>query len=349
MTDLEPVVLQEDERTGDRFLIYGTDKGTRLDIRYAGDALWMPQAQIAELFGVTVASISRHIANIYEEGELERAATFTEIETVRMEGGRRVTRTIEHYSLDMVISVGYRVSSAQATLFRRWATEKLVQFATKGFVIDSVRLKQPENVDRLAELREIIRDIRSDEANVYRELRRICALCQDYDSESEEWRDFYKTTQAKIVYAVTSHTPAELIKDRASAARPDMGLTTWPNDNIRKNDVGVSKNYLGDMEVKELNRLTTILLDIFEDQAAIGRLVMMRDAKLLLDRQLASLGRVVLSSGGRVSMNDAKRHAEHQYDLYNAKRKAERQAEADRAITALKSENKSLPRERRSR
>jgi hypothetical protein len=340
MAELEPVVLQEDERTGDRFLVYSTDKGLRLDIRYDGEALWMTQAQIAELFGRDVSTISRHISNIFEEGELDESS----LQKTQIASS---TKPVALYSLDMVISVGYRVSSAQATLFRRWATDKLVQFATKGFVIDTVRLKQPENADRIAELREIIRDIRSDEANVYRELRKICSLCQDYDGESEGWRDFYRTTQAKIVYAVTSHTPAELIKDRASASRPDMGLTSWPNDNIRKSDVAVSKNYLGDLEVKELNRLTTILLDIFEDQANIGRLVMMRDAKKLLDRQLASLGRVVLATGGRTSTTEARRHAERQYEIYDAKRKLLRQAEADKAISSLRGEDKGLPSGRR--
>ncbi|MEO6218130.1 MAG: RhuM family protein [Sphingomonas sp.] len=176
MIETEPVILQEDERTGERFLIYGTDKGTRLDIRYVGDSLWMTQAQIADLFVRDVSVISRHISNILEEGELEEASSLQKAQT-------STGRPANLYSLDMVISVGYRVSSAQATLFRRWATDKLVQFATKEFVIDSTRLKQPENADRLAELREIIRDIRSDEANLYRELRSICALCQDYDGE----------------------------------------------------------------------------------------------------------------------------------------------------------------------
>lgn len=347
MSEVEPVILQEDERTGDRFLVYGTDKGLRLDIRYEGEALWMTQAQVAQLFGVDRSVVTKHIANIYAEAELDAEATSAKIAQVRQEGSRRVERQIEHYTLDMVISVGYRVSSAQATLFRRWATEKLVQFATKGFVIDSNRLKQPEHADRLAELREIIRDIRSDEANVYRELRRICALCQDYDGDSPAWRDFYTRTQAKIVYAVTSHTPAEILQSRADANQPNMGLTTWPNDNIRKGDVTVSKNYFGDAEIKELNRLTTILLDIFEDQAELGRLVMMEDARRLLDQQLNMLGRVVLSHGGQISATDAKRHAERQYAVFDAQRKAERQADADRSISALKSESKSLPRDRR--
>lgn len=340
MAELEPVVLQEDEKTGDRFLVYSTDKGFRLDIRYDGEALWMTQSQIAKLFGRDRSTITKHINNVLEEGELEEA---TSVQKLHRSQGRPAAI----YSLDMVISVGYRVSSAQATLFRRWATEKLVQFATKGFVIDTNRLKAPENADRLAELREIIRDIRSDEANVYRELRRICTMCQDYDGDSYAWRDFYNRTQAKIVYAVTSHTPAEILQGRADASRPNMGLTTWPHDNIRKGDVIVSKNYFGDLEIKELNRLTSILLDIFEDQAELGRLVMMEDARQLLDKQLSSLGRTVLTHGGHISATDAKRHAEQQYAIYDAQRKVERQAEADRAMASLRSADKSLPSARR--
>lgn len=342
MADIEPAILQEDEKTGDRFLVYSTDKGLRLDIRYEGESLWMTQAQIAELFGRNASNISRHINNIITEGELDEA---TSLRKAQLSTGRQAVL----YSLDMVISVGYRVSSTQATLFRRWATEKLVQFATKGFVVDSVRLKQPEYADRLAELREIIRDIRSDEANIYRELRRICAMCQDYDGDSEAWRDFYKNTQAKIVYAVTSHTPAEIIVSRASADRPDMGLTNWPNDNIRKSDVNVSKNYFGDAEIKELNRLTTILLDIFEDQAELGRLITMIDARKLLDKQLQSLGRVVLRHGGNVSATDAKLHAERQYQIYSTRRKAERQIAADKNLAELKKQEKSLDRPSRAK
>jgi len=342
-SDDEPVHLLRDPQTGDRFLVYGTERGLRLDIRYEGEALWMTQAQIGELFGVTVPSVSRHIGNVLEEGELEREATVAEIATVRSEGGRSVSRSIEHYSLDMVISVGYRVSSAQATLFRKWATQKLVQFATKGFGGDSDRLKQPENADRIAELRDIIRDIRSDEANVYRELRRICAMCQDYDGESDGWREFYQHTQAKLLYAVTSHTPAEIISDRADANQPNMGLRTWPNDNIRKQDAVVSKNYLGDAEIRELNRLTTILLDIFEDQFDIGRLVVMADARNLLDQQLANLNRTVLRHGGQVRMVDAKLKAEREYEQFSTERKLARQQEADATIQSLAKEAKSLP------
>lgn len=340
MSNLEPVHLQEDEATGSRFLIYGDGTGIHIELNYEGDQLWMNQAQAAELFGVSVSSISRHIANIYEEGELDRAATFAEIETVRVEGGRQVARTIEHYSLDMIISVGYRVSSKRATMFRKWATEKLVQFATKGFVVDAPRLKNPENRDRIKELRDIIRDIRSDEANIYRELRSICAMCQDYDGQSPEWHEFYKNTQAKLVYAVCSNTPAEVIRLRADAKQPNMGLRTWPKENIRKADVAISKSYLGEGEVRELNRLTTILLDIFEDQMDIGKLKLMSEATTLLDNQLKSLNRVVLRSGGKVSMADAKAHAEREYGKFDAVRKKLRRDQADNAIAEIRAAQK---------
>jgi hypothetical protein len=336
----EPVHLVEDAMTGDRFLVYDTDKGLRLDIRYEGETLWMSQAEIGQLFSRDVSTISRHIANVFEEGELDESTSLQKVQTTT---GRPATL----YNLDVVISVGYRVSSAQATVFRRWATGILVQFAKKGFVVDTPRLKKPENTDRVAELREIIRDIRSDEANVYRELRRICAMCQDYDGTTPAAREFYQKTQAKLVYSVTSHTPAEIIATRAHHDSNNMGLQAWPNDQIRKSDVIVSKNYLSQPEIKELNRLTTILLDIFEDQLDIGRLVVMRDAQNLLDQQLRQLGRVVLKSGGSVSAADAKRLAEKQYEMFDRKRKLERQREADEHIAALAKEAKNLPRSRR--
>jgi len=337
----EPVHLVEDAESGDRFLVYGTEKGLQLDIRYEGENLWMTQAQISQLFGRDVSTISRHIANVLEEGELNESTSLQKVQTTT---GRPATL----YNLDMVISVGYRVSSTQATLFRRWATSVLVQFAKKGFVVDSRRLKQPDNADRVAELREIIRDIRSDEANIYRELKQICAMCQDYDGTLEVARDFYQHTQAKLIYAVTSHTPSEIIAARANHDAANMGLQTWPHDNIRKADVVVSKNYLAAAEIKELNRLTTILLDIFEDQLDMGRLVVMKDAHNLLDRQLTQLGRTVLRTGGSVKASGAKQHAERQYEQFDEQRKLERQQQADKCIADLAQEAKRLPKKPRS-
>lgn len=302
----EPVHLVEDAETGEQFLIYGTNKGVRVELRYDGDTLWMTQAQMAELFGVDRTAVTKHLANIYDEGELEAGATCAKIAQVRKEGSRDVVRQVEHYSLDAVISVGYRVGSKQGTLFRKWATEKLVQFATKGFVVDAERLKQPDAHDRVAELRDVIRDIRSDEANVYREIRRICAMCQDYDPKSSVWVRFFAQTQAKLMWAVTSNTPSEVIMSRANAEHTNMGLRAWPQDEIRKADAEVAKNYLAEPEIRELNRLTTILLDIFDDQLSIGRLTTMAQAEQLLDQQLKSLNRSVLTHGGAVKTENAK-------------------------------------------
>ena len=336
----EPVHLMEDADTGDRFLVYGTNKGLRLDIRYEGETLWMTQAQIGQLFGRDVSTISRHIANVLQDGELEESTSLQKVQTT-------TGRPAALYNLDMVISVGYRASSSQATMFRRWATGILVQFAKKGFIVDAPRLKQPESADRVAELREIIRDIRSDEANVYRELRTICAMCQDYDGTTETAHEFYQRTQAKLVYAVTSHTPAEIVATRANNKAENMGLQTWRHDNIRKTDVGVSKNYLAEPEIKELNRLTTILLDIFEDQIDMGRLIVMQDAQNLLDRQLRQLGRTVLRAGGSVKSSAAKRTAEEHYKQFNNRRKLDRQREADERIATLAKEAKKLPKSKR--
>jgi hypothetical protein len=197
-------------------------------------------------------------------------------------------------------------------------------------------MKQAGSSDRAAELRDIIRDIRADEANVYRELRAICAMCRDYDKTSDAWREFYRSTQAKLLYAATNCTPAEVIASRANAEAPNMGLTNWPKDAIRKQDVTVSKRYLTEAEIKELNRLTTMLLDIFEDQLDMGRLMVMDDARALLNQQLKLLNRSLLPEAEDVDPIQARSHAEQQYEIYKARRKAERHAEADQLIAELK-------------
>lgn len=335
----EPIHLIEEESTGDRFLVYSTDKGLQIDLRFEGDTLWMTQAQIAALFGRDVSAISRHIRNILDEGELDETSSLQKVQTTH---GRPATI----YNLDMVISVGYRVSSAQATLFRRWATGILVQYARKGFVIDAPRLKEPGNLDRVRELREIIRDIRASEANLYAELRRICSMCQDYDGSDEASRQFFQHTQAKLVHAVVSMTPSELIHNRADHRLENMGLQDWPKDKIRKQDVTTSKNYLAEGELRELNRLTEILLGIFEDQLDLGRLVTMADARRLLDDQLRNLGRSVLRDGGRISAEAARNKACAEYELFYEKRRLQRKEEADAQIAALKAEGKKLPRTR---
>ncbi|MBA4808844.1 RhuM family protein [Brevundimonas sp.] len=325
----EPVRVFEDG-SGDRFLIYGAHDGARVEIRFDGDALWMSQAQIAGLFGRDVSVISRHIASILEEGELDESISLQKMQT----NGRGRPGVL--YSLDMVISVGYRVSSVQATLFRRWATAVLIRFATRGFVIDVERMKAGGEQDRIRDLRDIIRDIRSEEANLYAEIRRICSLCQDYDPRSDAWRSFYRNTQAKLCYAVTSQTPAEVLRARADPTAPDMGLQVWKGERIGASDVTVAKNFLAPGEVRELNRLTDLLLTIFEDQLETGRMTTMAEAASLLDKQLKGLGRVVLSSGGGVSKDDADRHARTAYKAYDAERKAKEKARAEQDYAELR-------------
>jgi hypothetical protein len=219
----------------------------------------------------------------------------------------------------------------------------LVQFAIKGFVIDAEQLKAPAARDRVAELKEIIRDIRSDEANVYREIRRICALCSDYDPKSQAWIDFYSHTQAKLMYAVTTHTPSEMVISRANAEHENMGLRAWKGDHVTQADVDVSKNYLAEGELREFNRLTVILLDIFEDQLDLGKINTMAEAGALLDNQLRSLSRQVLRGGGSVKTASAKAYALEQYRTFNEKRKAVRHSEADAALATLKAQEKLLP------
>jgi len=339
----EPVHLVEREATGDLFLIYTDGQGVRVDLRYDGDALWMTQSQMAELFGVDVRTVNEHLQNVYREGELDEQATIRNFRIVRSEGGRTVARELLHYNLDAVISVGYRVSSAKGTLFRKWATGVLVQFAAKGFVVDVQRLKDTDHQDRLSELRDVVRDIRSSEANLYAELRRICSMCQDYDPKSEQAREFYRQMQAKIFYAVTSRTPSEILIGRADASQPDMGLRTWSHTEIRKADAAIAKNYLGDSELVELNRLTSILLDVFEDQLDIGRLTTMQQARDGLDSNLRHLGRSVLAHGGQVSSAQAKRAAEREYVRFDERRRMLRKEQADAELAALKATSKSLP------
>ena len=334
---VEPVHLIEQAETGDRFLIYTDDKGVRVDLRYDGNALWMTQGQMAQLFGRDVSVVSRHIANILEEGELVAESSLQFMQTARS------TKPVALHSLDMVISVGYRVSSAQATVFRRWATGVLVRFATSGFVVDVERLKEAGQHDRIAELRDIIRDIRSAEANVYAELRRICSMCQDYDPKSEAAREFYQQTQAKLFYAVVNQTPSEILIGRADGSHETMGLHIWPKAGIRKADAVTAKNYLAPGEIRELNRLTSILLDIFEDQLEIGRLTTMGEARQRLDDSLRNVGRVVLAHGGQVAAPRAKAAAERAYETFDERRRLARQVDAADELAALRTAANVLP------
>jgi len=315
----EPVQIVENESTGDQFLIYQAEGGIKAEFRFQDEKLWMSQAQIAEFFGKDRSTITKHINKILAEEELPEMSNVQKVHIATS------TKPISIYSLDMVISVGYRVTqSKQATLLRKWSTNTLVKFATSGFVVDKQRLSQSDNFDRLRELREIIRDIRASEANVYREIRSICAMCQDYNGSSKQSREFYARIQNKLLWAVASHTAPEIIHLRCNASEPNMGLQTWPNQNIRKADVTIAHNYLAETEIREKNRLTVMLLDFFEDRVDIGKLTLMSQAESELDRFIEFNGRVVLRGKGKVKRAVADKHAHSEYEKFLITRRQNR-------------------------
>jgi hypothetical protein len=304
-------------------IFYRTERGTvRIEVLYEAETFWLDQRRIAELFGVGVPAIAKHLKNIFGSGELDPAATVSIMETVRTEGARQVTRAIEYYNLDAIISVGYRVNSAQATQFRIWATRTLRDFVVKGFVLDDERLKLNKRFgkDYFDELLERIREIRASERRFYLKITDIYEQCSvDYDPHAETTKTFFKTVQNKLHWAVTGKTAAEIIASRADAKKPSMGLTTWknaPKGKIQKSDVSVAKNYLIEQEVKELERIVSMYLDYAENQAARQILMKMVDWVKKLDAFLQFNEYEVLTNAGKVSAEIAKRLAEEQFEQF---------------------------------
>jgi len=254
-------------------VLYQTEDGrTRVECRFAEESLWLSQALIAELFSKDIRTVNEHLRNIYAEGELDPGATIRRFRIVRSEGRRSVAREIEHYNLDAVLSVGYRVRSERGTQFRRWATERLKEYLVKGFTMDDQRLKNPPVegwgvTDYFDELLERIRDIRASERRMYLRVREIFALAGDYDATRKETTEFFQTIQNRLHFAATGRTAPELIAGRADHTKPNMGLNTWKGDVVRKADVTVAKNYLNQDEISGLNRIVTMWLDFAEDQA----------------------------------------------------------------------------------
>ena len=256
-------------------ILYHTQEGdVRIEVLYESETFWLNQKKIAELFGVDLRTISYHLTEIYDSGELSREATLQRIRRVQKEGNREVTREIEFYNLDAIISVGYRVKSTQATRFSIWATRTLREFVIKGFVLDDERLKLNKRFgkDYFDELLERIREIRASERRFYLKITDIYEQCSiDYDKDAEITQTFFKTVQNKLHWAVTGRTAAEIIAQRADATKPTMGLTTWknaPRGKILKGDVAIAKNYLIEAEIRELERIVTMYLDYAENQAA---------------------------------------------------------------------------------
>jgi hypothetical protein len=302
-------------------ILYTTEDGrSRIELRAIDGTAWMTQAQMAELFQTSPQAMTQQIGSIYEEGELDEAATCKELLQVRTEGNRSVSRALKHYNLDMILAVGYRVRSARGVQFRRWATTTLSEYLIKGFVMDDARLKQP-NYDYFDELLERIRDIRASEARFYQKVRDILALSEDYEPSSKSVNTFYATIQNKMLHAVTGHTAAELIIARADATAPNMGLTSWKGSRVRKGDVATAKNYLAQPEISELNLIVTMFLDTADLRARRRQTMRLAEWESVLDNFLHSNELNVLRSAGSVSHKQAIQIVEARYKNFDTSRK----------------------------
>lgn len=313
------------EGAGGTVVIYQDDaEKIRVQAVLHDETLWMPQAMMAELFDVKPQAITRHLGNIYAEGELDEAATCSKMEQVRQEGDRIVARTMRFYNLDAVIAVGYRVNSKRATSFRIWATQILREYIVKGFAMDDERLKNPEyflGKDYFDEMLERIRDIRSSERRFYQKITDIYAQCSvDYNQNAEITRHFFATVQNKLHWATSRQTAAEIIYSRADHTKPNMGLTTWkhaPEGRIYQADVTIAKNYLGSEEMEKLNRLVSMYLDYAENQAKKGIPMTMADWVKRLDAFLQFNEEELLQDPqGKVSKAVADAFAIKEYQLY---------------------------------
>lgn len=344
--------MSADESPRSSLVLYQDPDGrTRIQCRFEGKTIWLTQALLADLFQKDVRTINEHLVNLYDEGELAREATIRSFRIVRTEGARQVSREIEHYNLDAILAVGYRVRSPRGTQFRQWATARLAEFLVKGFTMDDERLKNPPGPgvpDYFDELLARIRDIRASERRMYTRVRDILALAADYVPSSAETQIVFQIVQNKLHHAVTGMTAPELIAKRADASQPNMGLTTWGAGVVRRQDVTVAKNYLRENEIAELNRIVVMFLDYAEDQAQRKKQVFLRDWQQKLDEFLRFNERQVLGGAGKVSREDADRKAGEEYERFEARRReiAEAAGEAD-ALRALEDVAKKLPKRKR--
>ncbi|WP_172561205.1 virulence RhuM family protein [Vibrio parahaemolyticus] len=327
---------------GEFVLFTSGDGKTRVECRFESDTLWLSQAAMADLYQVSSQAITQHIKAVYSEGELEQNSTCKDYLQVQLEGGREVKRNIRHYSLPVILAVGYRVRSTRGTQFRQWATRLLQEYLIKGFVMDDERLKNPPVghsavPDYFDEMLERIRDIRASERRVYLRVKDIFTMAADYEPSNKETTLFFQTIQNKLHYACTHMTAAELIASRVDASKPDMGLTSYKGDEVRKTDVTIAKNYLREDEIKELNRIVNMWLDFAEDQALRRKQVFLQDWADKLDQFLSFNDRDVLSGAGKITRKDADDKAKLEFDRFAQQRRRLKEAEGALAnISALK-------------
>ena len=296
-------------------------KQDSIEVRFEDETIWLTQKMMATLFDVESNTITYHLQEIYKSGELERESTTRKFRVVQTEGARQVNREVDHYNLDAVISVGYRVNSIRATQFRRWATQVLKQFAIRGYVIDKKRMENGTALgeDYFERLLEEIREIRLSERRFYQKITDIYATSIDYDAKAPMSQKFFATVQNKMHFAVAGHTAGELIAARADSDKPHMGLTSWegsPDGKILRTDVSVAKNYLTKEELESLGRIVSAFLDFAEDFAKRRIPMTMEDWSGKLDSYLQLTGREVLQNAGSISRKDAVRHAESEFEKY---------------------------------
>jgi len=312
-------------------ILYQTVDGrTHIQCRFEEESIWLTQKLMAELFQKDVRTINEHLKNIFAEGELEEDAVVRKFRITASDGK---SYEANHYGLDAILAVGYRVRSPRGTQFRRWATERLSEYLVKGFAMDDERLRNPPGLgapDYFDELLERIRDIRASEKRVYLRVREILALAADYEPAARDTQLFFQTIQNKLHFAATGKTAPELVAERADAVRPNMGLTSWKGDVVRKGDVTVAKNYLRDEEISELNRIVVMFLDFAEDQARRRKQVFLNDWKEKLDAFLRFNERAVLPDAGRVSREAADDKAGREYAQFSSRRRVQLEAQAER-------------------
>jgi len=315
MNDIEP-------KKGELVLYLSEDGETKIEVRLINETIWLSLNQMANIFDRDKSVISKHISNVFEEGELDPNRTVAKFATVRREGSREVERLVEYYNLEVIMAVGYRVKSTRGTQFRIWATTKLKEFLVKGFVMDDERLKNVSNIgsDYFDEMLERIKDIRSSEKRFYQKIKDIYKLAVDYDPKSEKTLEYFKIVQNKLHFAISGKTAAEIISDRADATKSNMGLTTWKGVKVRTGDVTIAKNYLNEIEMDGLNRIVTMYLDYADDQAKRRQQIFMRDWRQKLDAFLQFNERDILTNAGKVSKEVADQLALSEYEKFNQKR-----------------------------
>ena len=310
------VYLKMIENKGD-IVIYKTQDGlTKINVKFEDETVWLTQAQLVELYQTSKSNISEHIKHIFEEGELSQESTVRNFRTVQIEGNREVSREQVYYNLDMIISLGYRVKSIVATQFRRWAMELIKEYLKKGYALDDNRLKELGGGDYWKELLERIRDIRSSEKVMYRQVLDLYATSADYNPKSAESIAFFKMVQNKLHFATHGNTAAEVIYNRADAEKDFMGLTTFSGDFPTKKDVVIAKNYLSEKELKVLNNLVSAYFDLAEINAIEHNTMYMADYVEQLDKILSSTGKDILENAGSISHKQAVEKAEAEYQKF---------------------------------